>query len=275
MENMKKRLHQALPLETKLQILQELDGSGLSKTEVAKKFGIPKSTLLWISKNKEAIEWAVKNGTFMSKRMRMTPYEELEKVLFLWFKHARSANFPISGPILEQKAREIALQMGIENFAVSDGRLSRFQASSLRLSQEYEAIDENSSTCREKSLEELIAEAQGKDQPSSSDECDDLIPSAVVPDNQDRMHTWRRAKPRNDRILQATDHVYEKHFKPNLVSKTWTAEYKGHALASVLRCASLENDAVLIRFLDSPPYQSKTLRTRKWLAERQPFPPVQ
>ncbi|XP_049526718.1 tigger transposable element-derived protein 4-like [Dermacentor silvarum] len=49
--------------------------------------------------------------------------------------------------------------------------------------QEYEAIDDNLSTCREESLEELIAEAQGEDQPSSSDECDDLIPSAVVPDS--------------------------------------------------------------------------------------------
>ncbi|KAH7941811.1 hypothetical protein HPB49_017670 [Dermacentor silvarum] len=127
MENTKKRPHQALPLETKLEILQELDGSGLSKTEVAKKFGISKSTLSRISKNKEAIESAVKNGTFTSKRMRTIPYEELEK--------------------------------------------------------EYEAIDDNLSTCREESLEELIAEAQGEDQPSSSDECDDLIPSAVVPDS--------------------------------------------------------------------------------------------
>ncbi|KAH7981303.1 hypothetical protein HPB49_023052 [Dermacentor silvarum] len=48
--------------------------------------------------------------------------------------------------------------------------------------QEYEAID-NLSTCHEESLKELIAEAQGEDQPSSSDECDDLLPSAVVPDS--------------------------------------------------------------------------------------------
>ncbi|KAH6922631.1 hypothetical protein HPB50_017364 [Hyalomma asiaticum] len=71
MESTKKRPHQALSLEKKLQILQDLDRSGLSKTEVAKKFNIPKSTLSRILKNKEAIEGAVKNGTFTSRRMRM------------------------------------------------------------------------------------------------------------------------------------------------------------------------------------------------------------
>ncbi|KAH6946700.1 hypothetical protein HPB50_014614 [Hyalomma asiaticum] len=56
MESTKKRPHQALSLEKKLQILQDLDCSGLSKTEAAKKFNIPKSTLSRNLKNKEAIE---------------------------------------------------------------------------------------------------------------------------------------------------------------------------------------------------------------------------
>ncbi|KAH6925644.1 hypothetical protein HPB50_008180 [Hyalomma asiaticum] len=71
MESTKKQPHQALSLEKKLQILQDLGRSGLSKTQVAKKFNIPKSTLSRILKNKEAIEGAVKSGTFTSKRMRM------------------------------------------------------------------------------------------------------------------------------------------------------------------------------------------------------------
>ncbi|KAH6943353.1 hypothetical protein HPB50_020223 [Hyalomma asiaticum] len=53
MESTKKRPHQALSLEKKLQILQELDRSGLSKTEVAKIFNIPKSTLSRILKNRD------------------------------------------------------------------------------------------------------------------------------------------------------------------------------------------------------------------------------
>nr|XP_037284947.1 major centromere autoantigen B-like [Rhipicephalus microplus] len=127
MESTKRWPHQALSLEKKLEILKELDRSSLTKTEVAKKFDIPKSTLSRILKNKETIEGAVKNGAFSSKRMRTTPHKELEKVIFIWFKRARSSNFPISGPIPEQMAREIAMQMGVENFTLSDGWHSHFK----------------------------------------------------------------------------------------------------------------------------------------------------
>ncbi|KAH7981691.1 hypothetical protein HPB52_000716 [Rhipicephalus sanguineus] len=66
MESTKKRPHQVLSLEKKLEILKELDRSGLTKTEVAKKFNIPKSTLSRILNNKDTIEGAIKNGTFTS-----------------------------------------------------------------------------------------------------------------------------------------------------------------------------------------------------------------
>ncbi|KAH6925597.1 hypothetical protein HPB50_007978 [Hyalomma asiaticum] len=49
--------------------------------------------------------------------------------------------------------------------------------------QDYETVDENVSTCREETLEELITEVQADDQSSSSDEDDEGgdIASAVVP----------------------------------------------------------------------------------------------
>ncbi|KAH7941060.1 hypothetical protein HPB49_009701 [Dermacentor silvarum] len=66
---MKKQPHQALSLEKKLQVLEERNRSGLSKTQVAKNFNIPKSTLSQILKNKAIIENAIKNGTFTLKQM--------------------------------------------------------------------------------------------------------------------------------------------------------------------------------------------------------------
>ncbi|KAM7306822.1 tigger transposable element-derived protein 4-like [Ixodes scapularis] len=59
--------------------------------------------------------------------MRLADHKGLEKALFLWFKRDRSSNLPVTGPILEEKARNIALQMGTENFKFSDGWLSRFK----------------------------------------------------------------------------------------------------------------------------------------------------
>lgn len=124
-----KRPHKALSFDRKLKIIEEVDKKVLSKTEISKKFDVPKSTLSRIMKDRAKIEDSVKMGTFTTNRMRMrtTPYEELENVLFVWFKRARSANFPVSGPILAEKAREIATRMGIENFNISDGWLSRFK----------------------------------------------------------------------------------------------------------------------------------------------------
>ncbi|KAH9364850.1 hypothetical protein HPB48_019554 [Haemaphysalis longicornis] len=66
----------------------------------------------------------------------------------------------------------------------------------------------------------------------------------------------------------------ELHFEPHLVSKTWTAEHNGHVLVSKPRRALLAKDAVPTRFPDQPAYVSKTLKTRKRPADRQPLAPA-
>lgn len=95
-----------------------------------------------------------------------------------------------------------------------------------------------------------------------------------APKEEERLNVWRHAIPRKDRVLQPTDHVCERRFEPHLVSKTWTAEYKGHVLMSVPRRAELSKDAVPTKFPDCPVYLSKTTKSRKRPAERQPLQPV-
>ncbi|KAH8041638.1 hypothetical protein HPB51_017083 [Rhipicephalus microplus] len=104
-----------------------------------------------------------------------------------FLERACSANFPISGPILEEKAKEIATRMGIEDFRVSDDykdNIAEAEEADILLSQvtqstpftrvNCETLDENVATCREDSLEELIAEVRDEDPCSSGDEmvCD-------------------------------------------------------------------------------------------------------
>ncbi|KAG0411112.1 hypothetical protein HPB47_011753 [Ixodes persulcatus] len=233
METDKKRQQNTLLLATKVKIIQELDRNQLTKTEIAKKFGVPKSMLSRILKNKRKIEYAVKLGSFMTDHMwmRTTAYSKIEDVLLLWFKRARSANLPINGPLLEEKAREISSQMGIENFrwmllcadnerdysvdllsaldilthaweqvkvstvqgCFHNARCSRQEAipdeeddaaaANTLFSQViqptsltrdgYETLDANIATCREESLEEMIAEVRDEDQSSEDDiKCD-------------------------------------------------------------------------------------------------------
>lgn len=99
--------------------------------------------------------------------------------------------------------------------------------------------------------------------------CCDKFSLFSAPKDEEQLHVWRRAIPRKDRLLQATDYVCERHFEPHLVSKTWTAEHNGHVLVSTPRRALLAKDAVPTRFPDCPAYLSKTLKSRKRPAERQ------
>lgn len=98
--------------------------------------------------------------------------------------------------------------------------------------------------------------------------CHEKFSLFSAPKDEQRLNLWRRAIPRKDRLLQASDYVCERHFEPELVSKTWTAEYKGNVLVSTPRRASLANNAVPTRFPDCPPYLSKTPKSRKRPAER-------
>ncbi|XP_060844196.1 tigger transposable element-derived protein 6-like [Rhopalosiphum padi] len=51
----------------------------------------------------------------------------VDKVTFEWFCRARSYNLPVSGPLLQEKAREVANEVGLENFKASNGWLQKFR----------------------------------------------------------------------------------------------------------------------------------------------------
>lgn len=60
------------------------------------------------------------------KRMRLADHKDLEKALSLQFKHVQNSDLSVARSILE-KATDIALQMGIEDFKFSEGWLSSFK----------------------------------------------------------------------------------------------------------------------------------------------------
>jgi len=48
-------------------------------------------------------------------------FDEVEDALLLWLKQARTYGAPIGGPLLKQKANELAAELGHEGFHYSDG----------------------------------------------------------------------------------------------------------------------------------------------------------
>lgn len=123
-----KRKQMSIDLKTKQLILVEVEKGTLPKTKIAKKFGILKSTLSTIIKNKDKIDEAVALGsTNSTKRLRKPMLEDVEKELLKWFKKAKDSNIPLSGALVREKAKEICFSNGVEHMACSDGWLWRFQ----------------------------------------------------------------------------------------------------------------------------------------------------
>ncbi|KAH7984446.1 hypothetical protein HPB52_020892 [Rhipicephalus sanguineus] len=121
--------YRTLDLATKVKILKEVEQGGTAKQDIAQKYGIKPNTLSNILKNKRSVLDAFENDQFkMSrKRMRTGAHPELEHALLIWIREARSNRLPLSGDIVAAKASSLAIMLGIENFASSDGWLTRFK----------------------------------------------------------------------------------------------------------------------------------------------------
>ncbi|XP_067124140.1 tigger transposable element-derived protein 6-like [Centruroides vittatus] len=125
-----KRGYNEISIAKKLEILQEVDKNERLKSEVARAFNIPFSTLSTWLKNRDKLEHVAESGAEIGKRKRLrtAKYEELEEILFQWFCNVRTKNIPLSGPLIKEKAAMLASRMGINDFKCSNGWLCRFQA---------------------------------------------------------------------------------------------------------------------------------------------------
>lgn len=124
-----KRAHHALTLEKKMDIIVDFESGSYSKTALATKHGVPKSSLTRILHDKDKLRDAFETSRFgpQRKRLRHGDHEELEKCLVLWLRRARSQSIPINGPLIRAKAEEFVLQLGIKDFLCSEGWLTRFK----------------------------------------------------------------------------------------------------------------------------------------------------
>ncbi|KAL1472122.1 hypothetical protein MTO96_023165 [Rhipicephalus appendiculatus] len=120
------RAHHAPTLE-KMDIILDFKSGSYSKTALAMKPGVPKSSLTRILHGKDKLRDALETLRFepQRKRLRHGDHEELEKCLVLRLRRARSQSIPINGPLIRAKAEEFVLQLGITDFLCSEGWLTR------------------------------------------------------------------------------------------------------------------------------------------------------
>ena len=127
---MASRKRTALSLAKKLKIIEAVEKGDKSRCDVAKEFLVAKSTVSLLCCKKSMFRKAVESQIFCPHRKKNcgAKHKDIEEALLLWFKQARTMNVPISGPILQAKAKELALVLGHCEFHCSSGWLECFKA---------------------------------------------------------------------------------------------------------------------------------------------------
>ena len=105
-----KRKRKVLSIEDKISIIKQLESS--SNKVIAEKYGVGKSTISDIKKNKEKILTFQREMSNMgmqkkAKIMKLGDDIQHDKAVFLWFKQKRVEGVPITGPILCEKAVQL------------------------------------------------------------------------------------------------------------------------------------------------------------------------
>jgi hypothetical protein len=118
-----------LPLSTKIELIEYASGPKVSCRDVAKKFGVSIGSVSNILKRKEEYTkmWGENANKRRVKEKRSSKFEEVNSCVWEWFTHARSLGIPLTGPLIQKKAKELATEMGAEGFKASNGWLAAFQ----------------------------------------------------------------------------------------------------------------------------------------------------
>ena len=127
-----KRKRNVLTLKQKLELLDKME-KGVSRGQLMEEYHVGSSTLYDIKKQGSQLRSFVINsesGKAVENRktLHQSRSEDLDCVLYEWFSLKRSEGACISGPMLQEKAREFHKKMDIPGDCVySVGWLNRFK----------------------------------------------------------------------------------------------------------------------------------------------------
>lgn len=126
MASKSKNQKNSLSIEKKIEVLEALKSK--NQAAVAKEFNVDQSTISRIKKQEASLrEVALVNGNLSRKRKRESPHEEIGNALIVWFEQMKAQNAPISGPLMMEKAKQLATGLGYESFNPTNGWLERLK----------------------------------------------------------------------------------------------------------------------------------------------------
>ena len=98
-----------------------------SQAELSRRFNCSQSTILKITKNKDAIlREAEENKSASRKRKRSSKDDDVDAALYTWFVDARAWDTPITSAVLEEKANYFATVLN-KDFKATNGWLCRWK----------------------------------------------------------------------------------------------------------------------------------------------------
>ena len=103
--------HRSINLSTKIALIEAFEAVKETNSKIAESFGLPKSTVSTILKNKVKLRRYMKAQSLILEGRGFVNHCDLEETLFTWFKQARIMNVPHSGPILKMKPKELAVKL--------------------------------------------------------------------------------------------------------------------------------------------------------------------
>ena len=130
-----KRKRVVLTIDKKLEIISKLD-QGVSLTTLAKEYNVGKSTVFDLKKGQDKIKLfakEAKDSGCVKERfiVRKAVDENFDKAMHLWFSQERAKGTPITGVIVQEKAKMMYKAMYPEkdesHFKASEGWLHRFK----------------------------------------------------------------------------------------------------------------------------------------------------
>lgn len=124
-----KRNYTELNLSQKIKLIEDLK-NGLSVRNAARKYEISVGTVSNLKKHKDLlVDKALQNQPVINHRISRLSGKSLtlDKCLYNWFAAARYRKIPISGTIIQEKARKVSETLEMKDFKASNGWLESFR----------------------------------------------------------------------------------------------------------------------------------------------------
>ena len=143
-----KRKRSVLSIEDKQSIILRLE-KGEKGTNLSAEYGVSKQQISDIHKNKEKIMKFADNletsEGLKRKSLKVARDEQLDNTLYAWFIQQRTSGTPISGPLLQEKAKHFYSQLHTDpadgDFKASTGWLRNLSIQGEKLSAAEETVE--------------------------------------------------------------------------------------------------------------------------------------